>query len=171
MGWKDAATDTAGELMRFANPAIDVLDALYKTKYNASDLRPVHEAIAAIVEKNGKILMLNHVKLNFWTIPIGKIEIGQTIEKALKQELKEEINIIPVKYTKVTQFSKKYKRGKTTVRITSHIFRIDHWRGSIKNNEPEKHRALKWMSMKDLQMMKRAKKLSDSTLYAMAYMK
>jgi len=165
--WKDVGHN----ITRFANPAIDVLSDLYKTKYNASDLRPVHEAISALIEKDGKILMLDHVKLNFWTIPIGKIELGDTIEQTLKIELKEEVNIIPVKYVKLGQFTKSYMREKTKVQITSHIFRVNTWRGTVKNNEPKKHRSIKWMSEDELMKWVKAKKVSDSTLNAIKYMK
>jgi len=165
--WKEVGT----KLYNLSGPAVDVLDALYKVKYNASDLRPVHEAISAVIEKDGKILMLDHVKLNFWTIPIGKIEMGDTIEQTLKIELKEEVNIIPIKYTKIGEFSKKYNRGGTKVQITSHIFRIDKWRGTVKNNEPKKHRSIKWMDKGELLKLAKAKKLSDSTLNALKHMK
>jgi len=165
--WKELSARVYG----LAGPAVDVLDALYKVKYNASDLRPVHEAISAVIEKDGKILMLDHVKLNFWTIPIGKIEIGDTIEQTLKIELKEEVNIIPIKYAQIGQFTKKYNRGGVKVQITSHIFRIDKWRGTVKNNEPKKHRSIKWMSKGELLKLARAKKLSDSTLNALKHMK
>ena len=165
--WKDIGHN----LTRFGNPVVDVLSDLYKTKYNASDLRPVHEAISAVLEKDGKILMMDHVKLNFWTIPIGKIELGDTIEQTLKIELQEEIAVLPIKYHKIGQFTKKYNRGGTKVQITSYIFRVTKWRGTPKNNEPKKHRSIKWMSMDEVEKLGKAKKLSDSTINALKYMR
>ena len=164
--WKEIGLSVS----RFANPAMDMLDALYKTKYNAGDLRPIHDAIGAIIEQNGKYLMMDHVKFNFWTIPIGKVEPMQTIEQGLKQELKEEINIIPVKYIEVGKFTKKYKRDKILVTVISHVFKVDSWRGTIKNNEPKKHRSIKWMTKEEIVKLTKAKKVSDNVIQALKWM-
>lgn len=155
------------------NKMTNKLADLYIIKYNASDLRPVHSAIAAVVMQDDKVLMLDHVKLSFWTIPIGKIEEGDSMIQTLKAELKEEVNVVPINYKRIGQFSKKYIRGNTGIQvsITSHIFRIDKWRGPVKNAEPHKHRSFKWMTVEEIKKLEKAKKLSDSTINAMKFMK
>lgn len=152
------------------NKITDKLFDLYNIKYNEGDLRPIHDAIGAIIEKNGKYLMMDHVKFNFWTIPIGKVEPQQTVVQGLRQELKEEINIIPVKYIEVGKFTKKYKRDKILVTVISHVFKVDSWRGTIRNNEPKKHRSIKWMSKEEIIKLKKAKKVSDNVIEALEWM-
>jgi hypothetical protein len=55
------------------------------------------------------------------------------------------------------------------VTIISHIFMIDSWGGTIRNNEPKKHRSIKWMTLDEIEKLKRMKKLSDSTIEAIKY--
>jgi 8-oxo-dGTP pyrophosphatase MutT (NUDIX family) len=140
---------------------------LEKIQYNEGDLRPKHDAIAALMIKDKKILMLDHVKYNFWTIPIGKVEPKQTIEQGLKQELKEEVNITPTDYKQIGDFKKSYMREGKKVTIHAYIFVINKWQGSVRNNEPKKHRSLKWMSLKEI----KTKKISNSTKEALKYEK
>lgn len=141
-----------------------------RINYNAGDLRPKHDAIAAIMKRGDTLLMLDHVKFNFWTIPIGKVEPLQTVVQGLKQELKEEVNVIPISFKEVGTFQKTYRRENINVKITTYIFMVHSWRGTIKNMEPKKHRSLKWMTLEQLESLKKARKLSHSTLEAMKYM-
>jgi ADP-ribose pyrophosphatase YjhB (NUDIX family) len=143
---------------------------IFKTKYNEGDLRPLHDAIAAIIQMDDKYLMLDHVKFNFWTIPIGKVEPDQSVEGGLRQELKEEINITPIRFQELGKFTKKYNRAGVRVTVISHIFSVTKWGGRIKNNEPKKHRGIKWMTIDEIHSLKKARKLSDSTLEALKYM-
>jgi 8-oxo-dGTP pyrophosphatase MutT (NUDIX family) len=137
---------------------------LEKIQYNKSDLRN-HYGIGALIIKDKKILMLDHVKFNFWTIPVGKVEPKQTIEQGLKQELKEEVNITPTDYKKIGDYKKSYMREGKKVIVHSHIFLISKWKGSIRNNEPKKHRSMKWMTVEEI----KTKKISNSTKEALKY--
>ena len=138
----------------------EIHDYLKAVQYTPGDLVPKHDAIAAVVIKDKKMLMLDHVKYNFWTIPIGKVDPGQTIEQGLKMELKEEVNITPTKYKQIGSFVyHDIRKGKKVV-ITTYIYLIIKWAGQVKNMEPRKHRSVKWMTMKEV---KSTKKLSDST--------
>jgi len=133
---------------------------LEKIQYTPGDLVSKHDAISAIIMKDDKILMLDHVKYNLWTIPIGKVDEGKSVEDGLKQEMKEELNIIPTKFKKKTIFSKSYMREGHKVTIRNHMFEISEWRGNLKNNEPKKHRSIKFMSLDEI---KKLSKISDST--------
>jgi ADP-ribose pyrophosphatase YjhB (NUDIX family) len=140
---------------------MNILDIyLEKIQYTPGDLVSKHDAISAIIMKDNKILMLDHVKYDLWTIPIGKVDEGKSVEDGLKQEMKEELNIIPVKFKKITIFSKSYMREGHKVTITNHMFEISDWRGSLRNNEPKKHRSIKFMSLDEIRKLK---KISDST--------
>ena len=136
------------------------IDLLKETQYNSDDLRAKHSGISAVIVKNKKILMMDHVKFNFWTIPVGKVDKGQTVKEGLMMEMKEELNIKPTKYKLIGKFQKKYMRNGKSVVVDAHIFHIEKWAGTLRNNEPKKHRSIKWMSLDEI---KRIKKLSDAT--------
>ena len=106
-----------------------------------------------------EILMLDHVKYNFWTIPIGKVEPNQTIEQGLKQEMIEELNITPTRIKKIHQFKRSYRRRGDKITVHAHMFLITRWSGSLRNNEPKKHRTIKWMSIKEIKQQR----ISDNT--------
>jgi ADP-ribose pyrophosphatase YjhB (NUDIX family) len=137
-------------------------------QYNAGDLVPEHDAIAAVIIQDKKILMLDHVKYSFWTIPIGKIDPGLTKEQGLKQELKEEVNIVPTKYKEIGSFVYHDVRQGKKVVITTYIYLIIKWRGTVKNMEPQKHKSIKWMTLKEV---KETKNLSDSTKHMLKYLR
>lgn len=50
-------------------------------------------ARALVRNSEGKYLIVMHPKSENWTIPGGHIDEGETIQKAVKRELKEEFNI------------------------------------------------------------------------------
>ena len=133
---------------------------LKEIQYNADDLRSNHQGVSAVIVKDKKILMLDHVKFNFWTIPVGKVDKGQTVEEGLVMELQEELNIKPVKFKLIGRFKKTYLRNGKRVTVDAFIFHIEKWTGTLRNNEPKKHRRIKWMTIEEI---KRTKKLSDAT--------
>ena len=51
--------------------------------------------VAALLIENGKILFIAHKKDNavYWLLPGGGVKSGESLEEALKRELKEELNI------------------------------------------------------------------------------
>lgn len=45
-----------------------------------------HHAVAAIIKNAaGEILMQEHVKYGFWTLPVGKVKDGQGIKEGYKK--------------------------------------------------------------------------------------
>ena len=45
-----------------------------------------HHAVAAVIKNTeGKILMQEHVKYGFWTLPVGKVKDGQGINDVIEQ--------------------------------------------------------------------------------------
>jgi len=137
---------------------------LEKIQYNEDDLRTKHDGIAAVIMKGDKILMMDHVKFNFWTIPVGKVDENQSVEDGFKMEIGEELGIKPIKYKEIHKFVKRYKRESKMVTVTSHIFLIEKWTGTIRNNEPKKHRSIKWMTVDEI---KKQREISDATKEAL----
>ena len=124
-----------------------------------------HESIADVIHRNDMILLFKHIKYGWWTLPIGKVKTGETPEESLFVELKEELDIIPVKFSKVSQFTKSYDRGNDIItKVTCHIFDIESYEGETKNMEKDKHQWMLWgqcpKTVKDL-----LPDLSDATKY------
>lgn len=121
-----------------------------------------HDGIAAIIKnEKGEVLMQNHVKYGFWTIPVGKVKTSQNAAKALKEELFEECGIRVRKYKEI--LSKEYiyvRRGKR-IKVRIYLFLVSEYSGRIKNMEPHKHRKQEFISIENI---KKLPYLSDATL-------
>ena len=138
------------------------------SKYNDEDLQD-HDGIAAIiVDKQGRLLVQDHIKYDFWTVPVGKVKHHETVEEGLLTEMKEELNIKPTKYHELFSTKKTYDRDGIPVTVNQHVFFITAYEGTIRNNEPEKHRSIKWMSVSELN---KQEKLSDATKNYLEYVK
>jgi ADP-ribose pyrophosphatase YjhB (NUDIX family) len=136
-------------------------------KYTQEDIED-HAGIAAVIkDKEGKILVQKHVKLGFWTIPVGKVAHGQSIIDGLKQELKEECNIDVIEYKELMVRKYKYDRGVRVVTVTSHLFEVTKYKGTVKNNEPHKHSQQVFMSIQDI---KKKTYISDATKLYFEYL-
>ena len=130
-------------------------------KYNSEDLKPHHGVCAIIKDKQGRILMQDHVKYSFWTIPVGKTTNNQTPEEALIQEVQEECGITPTKFRELTTKSYSYTRNSVEVHLTTHLFDIQEYTGKIINNEPHKHKEQKFLTVEEIMKLPY---ISDSTV-------
>lgn len=132
-----------------------------KINYNQEDIVSHHGIAVVIKNENGEILMQNHVKYGFWTIPVGKVKQEQSVEAGLKQEILEECNLIIKKYKELVQRDYTYNRSGNEVVVISHLFEVLEYNGQMKNNEPQKHKQQIFMP---LEKIKRLPYLSDLTL-------
>jgi len=56
----------------------------------------IYHKIGAVILKNKKLLMCRKYNEPHFILPGGKIKQGETPEKTLKRELKEELSVSPV---------------------------------------------------------------------------
>jgi len=138
-----------------------------KYNYNEEDLSSHHGVSAIIYDKNKRILMQEHVKLKFWTIPVGKVKSDETVIQGLKKEILEECGIKLIKFKEVVKFNKKYTRHGKNVTVFGHIFEVEKYSGTPRNLEPQKHKQQIFMSIEEI---KKKAKLSDSTIQALKYL-
>ncbi|MFW5866096.1 MAG: NUDIX domain-containing protein [Nanoarchaeota archaeon] len=75
-------------------------------------------------------------------IPSGHVETGESYEKAMKRELKEELNLIPKEYSYICSLLDRSDEG--LLRI--HYYVITAYSGEMKKNEAEE---LKWIQLHD----------------------
>jgi len=126
---------------------------LEKIQYTPGDLEDF-QAIGAIFIKNKKILMMDHVKFNFWTVPIGKADKGEPVEHALKKEMKEELNIAVKKYKLITIWKRTFTNAGKKIKTENFLYLVENYSGTIKNNEPNKHRSIKYMSIEEMRKVR-----------------
>lgn len=129
--------------------------------YNQEDLTS-HDGVAVVIKnEHGEVLMQEHVKYGFWTIPVGKVKPEQNIEKALKEEIFEECNITIEDYREITTRDYDSERNGVSVTVKAHLFEVTGYSGEVKNNEPHKHRVQIFM---DLERIQKLPYISDLTL-------
>ena len=121
------------------------------SKWNESDLRPSQNAVAiCLMDNKNRILVMDHVKLNKWAVPVGKVDDGDTIEETFVKELYEELGITMLSSMYLGNYDKTYARDDVSISVTTHVVVCTNYKGKIVNNEPDKHRSLRWISYKDI---------------------
>lgn len=130
------------------------------SKFNSEDLHD-HLGLGCIFlsDDKRKILLLDHVKFNFFTIPIGKVKYNETVVQGLKVEMSEELGVKLIKFHKVDVNTNNFDRNGKTIKVTQHVFLVDKYSGTPTNLEPEKHRSLEWYSLNKALSMN----ISDTT--------
>ncbi len=97
--------------------------------------KPFYKVVAAFIEKNNKFLLVRRPpgKKNegLWEFPGGKVEEGETLEEALKRELKEELGIEVLKCT----FLEKIFYDYGDFKIELFAFKVNDFRGELKLKE------------------------------------
>lgn len=132
-----------------------------KIKYTPEDLVDHHGISAVIKDDHGNILMQEHVKYGFWTIPVGKVKHGQEVIEGLKEEVFEETNLNVQDCKELVFETYEYLRNEINVKVFTHIFEILKYSGDLKNKEPKKHLQQKFMSLMEVVKLHY---LSDITL-------
>lgn len=109
---------------------------------------------AIIMNKNGEVLVQDHVKLDAITLPGGKIDPNEKTEFAFIREMFEELGILPFRYKKVMTADcgmlEYPAHSNEYFKFTQTYFIITEYKGNIENKEPEKHKALLWLKPSEL---------------------
>lgn len=109
-------------------------------------MKEIDVVSAAIIEQ-GKILIAQRPQdktlANYWEFPGGKIETGETMEEALKREIKEELNIDIDVQTFIDHSSYAYYFGK----VNLYLYTANVKEGDICLRE---HSQIKWLEVDDL---------------------
>jgi len=111
---------------------------------------------ALIIDPYYKILLQDHVKLERFTIPGGKVDLGEDKQEALLRELQEELGIEDVKsmkfnYTNISYLEYPANSGQYKFfEDCNYIIFTEDIVGKITNKEPKKHKTLKWASKNEI---------------------
>jgi 8-oxo-dGTP diphosphatase len=101
--------------------------------------------VAAVIERDGRFLVARRLLgthlAGYWEFPGGKVQDGETLENALRREIREELNAGIVDLTKIFQTSHAYPERT----IDLHFFR-----GTLEGSpEPVMGQELKWITRDD----------------------
>ena len=116
-------------------------------KYNAEDLVE-HYGLAALIRNDkGEILMQKHNKYGFWTIPVGKASMNESVTGGMKKEVFEETNLRVEECHEIWSKTNEYIRNGIKVKVHVHAFEIDRYSGTLENKESHKHSEQRFMSV------------------------
>ena len=142
-----------------------------ETVWKPADLEAEHRAVSFVIgdtdvamvvaNTEAKIVVLWHNKLQKWSLPVGKVETHQSFEEALKQEAREELGVEVTEHERLGVFEHVYQREGQHVKIESCLFRVLSYKGDVRNNEPHKHRELRFVTLAEL---KRLTPVADTIL-------
>lgn len=114
----------------------------------------MRNCVSAIIEKDGKYLIQDHVKVNAFTLPGGKCDNNEAQDITVARELEEELGIQVVNYAFIHEhrFDKiEYPAGSNQYSdFTQFYFKIRDYIGEVTNVEPTKHRQLLWLTKEEI---------------------
>lgn len=130
--------------------SVYVVNGPLYTKEDCKD----HECVGMFIRENNKVLILYHVKMDMWAIPVGKVKSNQSVEEALREEANEELGIDIIQFKEIITTYRPYIINSINVRVDYHIFEITKYDGKIENCEPHKHKNLKFVTIEDTKTLK-----------------
>lgn len=106
-----------------------------------------HIVSGILIDKNKVLLGLRKNTKHFsdyWSLPVGHVEMGESSLQAIKRELTEEIGVM---VTNAIPFCIKTDKSES---IYHEVFQIKNWDGNIVNQEQHLCSELKWFSLNKL---------------------
>lgn len=106
-----------------------------------------------ILKRDNKILMSKRANTGhydgFYSLPAGRVEIGESVIDCIIREAKEEIDIKIDKYNlTLSHFMHRFDlENNETHECLDFYFATNIWEGNIKNNEPNKCSELRWFEI------------------------
>lgn len=137
-------------------------------KFTDEDLTTKEAIWVIIFNEQWEILIQDHIKLDFYTIPIWKIKSWENINEVVKNEVYDETWISINKFEEVCSWEYDFDYDLKKIRILNHIFLVSNRNWVINNKEPSKHRWIKFLSIEEIQNFE---KISYATKLALEYLK
>ena len=106
--------------------------------------RPVDVAVGVLIDHQGRFLLTSRpegkVYAGYWEFPGGKLEPGETVERALRRELHEElgIEIGPPRPWRIEMMDYEHAR------VRLHFCKVFDWRGDFEMREGQ---AMAWQTL------------------------
>lgn len=110
-----------------------------------------HIAVGAyILNDKNELLVLEHVKWGWWSVPVGKGEDGETAEQAFRREVEEELGLTDYKMSKVYEQRIRYNHAGQEVTDLLVGYELSGIVGEPRNLEPEKHRNFGYLPVSEV---------------------
>ena len=130
----------------------------------AKNTEQYRKAVGGILIENNKILLLYHNKFVKWVIPVGKVDVGEDIDTAIKREFFEEVGATIQTYS--TVFTGVVDSNvEINEKVDFTVFQIHTYSSYIFNKEPHKHKHLQFMSRHELHLLEGIGMVDDLTLH------
>lgn len=116
-----------------------------------SRMSPVVAGAAAVIDKDGNILLMRRADNHLWSMPAGQMEVGETPAEAVVRETLEETGVRCIPKALVGVYdSRRWDRG-----ILHHVYKFTFWCEPLdgQTNEPfDAHETLEigWFGENDL---------------------
>jgi 8-oxo-dGTP diphosphatase len=112
-------------------PAVQMADAV-------ADRVPVDVAVGVLIDPAGRFLLTSRpegkVYAGYWEFPGGKLEVGETVEQALRRELQEELGITIGPAQPWQQEVVDYPHA----RVRLHFCKVYAWQGAFEMREGQR---------------------------------
>lgn len=114
--------------------------------------KPTINVVAGIIRNpEGQILLGQrrpgtHLE-GLWEFPGGKVEVNETLQQALKRELKEELGIQVLKTESLITVNHEYLEKI----VHLHVLKVSSWKGQVQSLEQQ---ALQWVNLENLSKIK-----------------
>ena len=107
-------------------------------------------AVILLIKKDGKYLFVKRAHTGkcdgYYMLPGGHVDEGEAVLSACSRELKEELDI------NIKSEDLVFRLAEPTQTHTHFFFEVLHYEGEIKNNEPQKHEDVAFLSLDDAQI-------------------
>ena len=98
---------------------------------------PVEVAVGVLIDRDGQFLLTSRpqgkVYEGYWEFPGGKLELGETVEQALRRELQEELGITIASATLWKVEVMDYPHA----RVRLHFCKVFKWSGELQMREQQ----------------------------------
>src|SRR3989442_5804637 len=111
-----------------------------KSEFSApAPRKAVAECVSGVLISYGAVLVENgraddHADPGLVLLPGGDVEVGESLNRALKREMREELGI---RVEKITPIRVRYYTASNGERQRIHYLHIKDWKGKIRSNEAE----------------------------------
>lgn len=109
------------------------------------------DIVNGLLLREGHVLMAHRALTrasypNTWSFPGGHVEVGETLDGALKRELLEEIGVLATSWSLLETFEDHETNPEKPVRF--HLYAVDEWQGEPVNIGDE-HTRICWVRLED----------------------